>query len=341
MFNKIFIDGEEAKETRKEGRSRVWELETGEVVENKNVDEYGIKCFGCDKVNTVSQLVKSRHLDQEYFCQSCGKKGENNPFYGKTHDEESKKKIGGAADHVDYSGGNNPMYGENPYEKMVKKYGEKKADEMWRQIKESKSEAMSGENNPFYGKTHDDEAVEKIIEANKRYQESLDVWDRLDWLEITKQDLEEMYEFYKSDRGSRESFNEKFDICHRTACKYWLKTGIAENLGELKSVKKIGGSAKEERLYKKLRREFGDEVERQHKINGYAYDFLIGSELIVELDGYYWHQVVENENDEKKERLAKQNGYRVYRVKESEDRNVEYESEIKRIKELYYGTQKD
>ena len=41
MLNEVFINGTAAVETRKEGRSRVWELENGEVVENKNIDEYG------------------------------------------------------------------------------------------------------------------------------------------------------------------------------------------------------------------------------------------------------------------------------------------------------------
>lgn len=331
MLNEVLINGTAVVETRKEGRSRVWELESSEVVENKNVDEYGLKCSGCGKVNTLSQLTKSRHLDKEYFCQSCNKKGKNNPFYGKSHDEEAKSKIGGASDDVDYSGENNPMYGENPYEKLVEKHGEKDATRIWENKKENHSERMGGESNPFYGKTHDETAVEKIRRKNKEYWNSLTPKKQIERLGVSIGELEEMYDFYASEKGSRETFNKKYEICFRTACKYWKKFNIGD-VENLVKEKKMGGSAKEEKMYEKLKKAFG-EVKRQHEINGYFYDFKIG-DLLIELDGYYWHKVIEDTNDETKRRLANQNEYDLYRVEENKNRNINYNKELAQIKSI-------
>lgn len=331
MLNEVFINGTAAVETRKQGRSRVWELESGEVVENKNVDEYGLKCSACSTVNSLSQLTKSRHLDEKYFCQSCNKKGENNPFYGKSHDEEAKNKIGGASDSVDYSGENNPMYGENPYEKLVEKYGEEKATRIWENKKENHSDRMEGENNPFYGNSHDKTAIEKIRQKNKKHWKSLTSKDQIEKLGISVEDLEKMYDFYASEKGSRETFNEKYEICHRTACKYWKKFNIGD-VEKLLKEKKMGGSVKEEKMYELLNENF-NKVERQHEINGYFYDFKIG-DLLIEVDGYYWHKVIEDTNDETKRRLAKQNGYDLYRVEENENRNINYSKELAQIKSI-------
>lgn len=46
--------------------------------------------------------------------------GQNNPFYGKTHTEESKKKM--SLNHKDVSGKNNPMYGKHHSDEAKEKY---------------------------------------------------------------------------------------------------------------------------------------------------------------------------------------------------------------------------
>lgn len=65
--------------------------------------------------------------------------GENNPFYGRKHTEETKKKI------------------------SQSKTGKKQSDE----IRKKKSEIFKGENNPMYGKSHSASTRKKISEANK------------------------------------------------------------------------------------------------------------------------------------------------------------------------------
>lgn len=67
------------------------------------------------------------------------RKGENNPNYGKTFSEETRKKIGKA------------MKGKTLSEKT----------------KQKMSEATKGENNPMYGKKHTEESKQKMSETKK------------------------------------------------------------------------------------------------------------------------------------------------------------------------------
>ena len=66
-------------------------------------------------------------------------KGKNNPFYGKRHSNESKRKIG------------------------IKSKGRKHSEE----AKQKMGEARKGENNPWYGKHLPDETRQKISESRK------------------------------------------------------------------------------------------------------------------------------------------------------------------------------
>lgn len=66
----------------------------------------------------------------------------------------------------------------------------------------------------------------------------------------------------------------------------------------------------------------------------YYYDFLLNDKIIVEYDGYYWHKIVES-NDEIKNKVAASNDYPLYRVEEDCFRNVDFESEIIKIKGIY------
>jgi hypothetical protein len=68
-------------------------------------------------------------------------KGEGNPFYKKTHSEETKNKM--STNHKDVSGTNNPMFG-----KIHPNKGKKG---LWKWNPESKSN-VSGPNNPQWGK---------------------------------------------------------------------------------------------------------------------------------------------------------------------------------------------
>jgi hypothetical protein len=77
------------------------------------------------------------------------KNGKDNPFYGKTHSDKTKKIL---AEKCGHKGNENGMYGRAYHDVWIEKYGKEEADR--REVARSKkmSMATSGENNPMYGK---------------------------------------------------------------------------------------------------------------------------------------------------------------------------------------------
>ena len=82
-------------------------------------------------------------------------KGENNPMYGKSHSQKSKRKIS-EENKGKLMGEKNPCYGrkgeKHPH------YGKKHTEE----YKTKMSEERMGEKNPFYGKKHTEETRKKM-----------------------------------------------------------------------------------------------------------------------------------------------------------------------------------
>ena len=120
--------------------------------------------FYIDKCNTFIDGGQGYNLVKQsdaklIFSESLKKKmseknsGEGNPFYGKHHNEESKKKIGGAV--VDYSGSKNPFFGKTHTEEARRKSSE------WNK------KYQSGENHPRLGKTFTEASRAKMSLAQK------------------------------------------------------------------------------------------------------------------------------------------------------------------------------
>jgi hypothetical protein len=139
------------------------------------IDMYKKNCPRCGKEQVYT--LKSNMLSAKKVgrvCRDCFRrdqsekyKGSNNPFFGKTHSNETKNKIRNAHEKniASYKsdefkkkmssvtkGANNPMYGKTFYDTWVEKYGVDEADKRLEQRKISLSSAMSGKNNPMYGK---------------------------------------------------------------------------------------------------------------------------------------------------------------------------------------------
>jgi len=96
-------------------------------------------------------MLGLRHSDETKKSYSINRVskliGDRNGMYGKTHSEESKKKMSRPK-----SGKDNGMYGK------------KHSDETKKKI----SENLKGEKNPFYGKKHSDETKKKMSEIAKK-----------------------------------------------------------------------------------------------------------------------------------------------------------------------------
>lgn len=108
---------------------------TGELHRLKKIGVTWEDRFGLEE----SIKRKKKHSEQRI--------GDNNPFYGKKHSEETRLKM--SQNHVDFSKEKHPMYGKHLSEETRKKISENHAD-------------VSGSKNPFYG-------VRYIGELNPMY----------------------------------------------------------------------------------------------------------------------------------------------------------------------------
>ncbi len=105
---------------------------------------------GCGEAVTVFRNRSRRYINGH------NSKGTNNPFYGKKHKPETKKKISDAL-----SGEKGIWYGMAG--KNHPSYGTYRSDEN----KQKRSEASKGKKNPFYGKKHTPKSRKKISIAGK------------------------------------------------------------------------------------------------------------------------------------------------------------------------------
>lgn len=132
-----------------------------------NAEKKQSKCKSCGLKEVMTEDVKKKMSERFKGKKNpmYGKFGELNPFFGKKHSDETKKKI---VDNRDYSvyktdefrqkmsekfkGVKNPMYGKSFYDTWVKKYGKNIAEIKLSNFKKLQSKLNSGENNPMYGK---------------------------------------------------------------------------------------------------------------------------------------------------------------------------------------------
>jgi len=111
-------------------------------------------------------ILRHKERSKELSIKNSGK---GNPFYGRKHSDESRKRMKKVQQGLDKK--NNPiyqseefrekskrtgklngMYGRNVYSVWLKKYGKKEADERMAKAKKKWSKSSSGKNNGMYGK---------------------------------------------------------------------------------------------------------------------------------------------------------------------------------------------
>jgi len=294
---------------------------------DEHTKEVRILCSFCKKEVTLKYFRKI-FLYKKYLCQSCCIKGNKNPFYGKHHTEKSKKKMG--ANVHDYKGINNPFFGKSHTEKVIQNL---KNNERCKHI---------GNKNPFYGKHHSKETIEKIKKANKDFRiknQDKVIQNGLNRINKTKEELENVLQEYLVGGINRDLLMDKYKIDYRTLKYWWVKLGLVskEDLDVICAYKKLysNPSAPELRLYNLLAEKYGNEnVKSNYPLFGYYYDICLFGKILIEYDGYYWHKVIKNKNDEIKNRIAAENGYVLYRVEEAENRIINLEKDISAIGEM-------
>lgn len=86
------------------------------------VKKFSIECNLCQiivELQWASILYHLRKNKKEYLCGICKKTGARNPFYGKSHTEESKEKS--RKSYGDRTGENNSFFGNITLRKLRKK----------------------------------------------------------------------------------------------------------------------------------------------------------------------------------------------------------------------------
>jgi hypothetical protein len=152
-----------------------------------------------------------------------------------------------------------------------------------------------------------------------------------------------IYLFIKNNKG-KYTLNEislKFNVSVSILVLY---KRLCENFGEtlIKEYLSFGLASKSEtEFYNILKYYFGGDLKKGFKLEGKFYDFILLNKIIIEFDGDYWHSLIQNKiNDNFKDELARKNNYIIFRVKESESKDITilnklnklYETEIKRRK---------
>ena len=144
MKSKMFKDFAEIKKFEKVGRNNFAYLTTGEKVLSGKLGQIHIECNQCKSLKEVG--FRSALLKEEYVCQSCNKKGQSNPFYGKAHTDKVRQQHSNFMKNR-FIGEKNPFYGMTHTEET-------------KNILRQKC-VHYGKDNGFYGKTHTDEFKKK------------------------------------------------------------------------------------------------------------------------------------------------------------------------------------
>jgi very-short-patch-repair endonuclease len=147
--------------------------------------------------------------------------------------------------------------------------------------------------------------------------------------------LLDIYYFLKNNI-SKYTINELTNKFNISTSSLVLYKRLCENFGESKinEYLRLGLSSKpENEYYNVLKYYFGKSIQRGFKLEGKFYDFILCDKIIIEYDGDYWHNQLKNiENDRIKDDIAKKHGYIIFRVKESECKNIEI---LYKLKKLY------
>ncbi|MCK9477700.1 MAG: hypothetical protein M0R46_17440 [Candidatus Muirbacterium halophilum] len=176
---------------------------------------------------------------------------------------------------------------------------------------------------------------EDFIRLTRKHQA---YWHKFSEKRKTKINDEKLYDLYfylekNKNKYTLKELKNKFEISDSVLVIY---KRLCENFDE-KTIKKMlrhGNSSNPEiEFYNVLNYFFKDELEKQYKLEGKYYDIKLSNNILIEFDGEYWHSMEKNiKNDKEKNKIAKENGFILIRVKDSESHNLEI---IKKIIKIY------
>lgn len=133
------------------------------------------------------------------------------------------------------------------------------------------------------------------------------------------------------------TFNEIISILGVDVNKNYLSYFLKECLtsSELKKIKFIKSSQIEIDFLNVLKFYFKN-VTHSFDLNGKNFDYKIGSKILIELDGDYWHSKEEaKKNDLLKNKIAEENGYILFRISDKKVKSLEFINKINKIYEKF------
>ena len=270
-----------------------------------------IICTKCKEKRYLKNPNLVYYIEKENrtkYCFKCANSGENNPFYGKVHSDQSKNKISIKAKERDISGENNPFYGKT-HSKETRELISKKL----------KERDISGENNPFYGKTHSEETKEFIRNKNIMYQANLNI--------------------NQKEKLSLKLSEKQKEIYNRNPEKY-IKNKQRANEISLKSQKRYKMNNIEKKVLNELEKlNINQYFEYSVILNFMQFDFGCKKhKILLEIHGDYWHGNPALYNKNGTEGKIKLNEIQIEKISKDKEK---YKFAIENNFKIFYIWEKD
>ena len=280
----------------------------GSELTPRMITSFEIICHDCEKPQKRKQLTL-KLMTILYLCQSCNKSGSRNPFYGKSHSNEFKKRLSEERKGVWGVGEANPMYGVNVWEKVSPKKRELMREK-------NRVHTANREDNPFRN-------IREFL-GKERWQERED--KRL--ASIKNRTPEENLKYSEVVSAAQKRLQAKDPEAYRIMRQ---KAGIISTQRKPYAQNKLEKNVQAWLESKGI--DFTYSAIMGDGIHNYQFDFIVhGKRTLIEVHGTYWHsdprvyagkdlnvtQIQNKERDIRKADFAKSKGFTLLVIWESD-----------------------
>ena len=313
----LLLSGEKFVKKEKMGRFVKYYFENdiilnGNDIRNKQIQ---IKCNGLNEF--FIRPFRTSFLNNKWYSNKFYSLTKN-PFQGKKHTDKTKQKQS-IVKKGKYVGEKNPFYGRTH------------TDETKNKIRNSLEGKFKGEKNPFYGRTHTDETKNKIRNSLEgKFKGEKNPFYGRTHTDETRKILQ--IKSYKWAKNNVDKMREK-----------GISSLLKQSLGRKTTIEKM---VENELINLNIEYKYNKILN-----NMYQYDFIIGKNILLEVQGDFWHanplyygenkkplterQIFKKERDFLKKEFAESKGYKIFYIWETEIKNKNFSvlNEIKRIME--------